>query len=128
MAYPDRTVLFRKRIKEIRTSKGISPQSIAKRAGITEKEYVEIETGITEQIDLETAMNIAFVLDVNMNYLCGFTDEIKHNDISAILNDFDNDREWGENIRTILHDVILMDDEERKAFTEQLRKGSLLLD
>ena len=121
MAYPDRTVFFRKRIKEIRTSKGISPQSIAKKAGITEKDYVEIETGIAEQIDLETAMNIAFILDVNMNYLCGFTDEIKHNDISAILNDFDNDRELEENIRSILHEVILMDDKERQDFMAILK-------
>ena len=128
MANPDRTVFFRKRIKEIRTSKDISPQCIAKIVGITEEEYFEIETGITEQIDLKTALNIAFVLDVNMNFLCGFTDEIKHNDLSTILNNFDNSGEIEEYIRTNLHEVILMDDEERKAFTEHLRKGSLLLD
>ena len=128
MAKSDRTECFCKRIKEIRISKKIPPRWIAKKVGITKAEYLQIEAGETEQLDLETAMGIAFVLDVNMNYLCGFSDELLPTNLSTVLNDFDVNNESENLTRTILHEVMLMDDEEKKDFEEQLRKEGLFKD
>ena len=128
MAKSDRTECFCKRIKEIRTSKKISPRWIAKKVGITKYEYLQIEAGETEQLDLETAMGIAFVLDVNMNYLCGFSDDLLPTNLSTVLNDFDVNNESENLTRTILHEVMLMDDEEKKDFEEKLRKEGIFKD
>ena len=128
MAKSDRTACFCKRIKEVRTSKKISPRWIAKKVGITKTEYLQIEDGKTDNLDLETAMGIAFVLDVNMNYLCGFSDDLLPTNLCTVLNDFDVNNESENLTRTILHEVMLMDDEEKKDFEEHLRKEGLFKD
>ena len=124
MSKEDRTACFCKRIKEVRISKAISPAWIAKKVGISKEDYLQIESGTTKQLDLETAMSIAFVLDINMNYLCGFTNEKEYTNLSTVLNDFNVNDESENLIRTILHEVMLMDDEERKDFSEQLKRST----
>ena len=120
------TIIFGQRIKEIRKSKNISPRWIAKKVGITKSEYLDIEAGSVDEIDLEVAGGIAFVLDVNMNYLAGVTNDILPSNQSELLNEFDVNNESEKITRKIIHGYILMSDEERKEFLEILKERGLL--
>ena len=122
MNQPDRTDCFCKRIREVRRIKNYSSEWVAQKVGIPYEKYMNIESGLIEYLDFETAMSIAFVLDVNMNYLCGFTDELLPNNLSTILNEFDFNIESERITRALIHEILLMDDTEREDLKKKLQQ------
>ena len=118
----DRTGCFCKRIREVRKIKNISSEWVAQKVGVPYETYSNIESGLIECLDFETAMSIAFVLDVNMDFLCGFTDEILPNNLSTVLNDFDLNIESERITRALIHEILLMDDSEKEELKKKLQR------
>lgn len=60
--------IFAKRLKEVRESNGYSTEWIANKSGISEEQYKSIEAGDIDNLDIETVMQISFVLDISLDY------------------------------------------------------------
>lgn len=67
-------MLFQKRLKELRNSKGISQVSIAKILGITDRGYRKYEAGDNEPT-MSVLIALADYFDVSLDYLCGRSDD-----------------------------------------------------
>ena len=68
--------LFSQRLKELRSSAGISQKALAAQIGITDRNYRRYEAGI---IDPATSVTIALAdyFDVSLDYLVGRSDDPK---------------------------------------------------
>lgn len=83
--------LLGRRIKEIRTRKGLTQEKLAELVGIGERNLSKIECG-NNFITAETLSNILLALDVEPSELFNFqhlenTDELKEELINAIKNE-----------------------------------------
>ena len=83
--------LLGRRIKEIRTRKGMTQEKLAELVGIGERNLSKIECG-NNFITAETLSNILLALDVEPSELFNFqhlenTDELKEELINAIKNE-----------------------------------------
>ena len=61
------------RLKELRTSKGLSQKQLAKELDISDRNYQRYEYGIVEPV-ASTLLSLADYFDVSLDYLCGRSD------------------------------------------------------
>lgn len=118
----ERYKLLAKRIKEIREEKDLSSEFVAEKAEISHKEYLAIENGSHIPDELEPIASIAFVLDISVDYLTGFSDEKKPSNQSELLNKYDISDEEQRMTREILHTVMLLDEDEQKELLEIIKE------
>ena len=65
-----------RRIRELREDNDLSQKKIAELLNIGQKTYSDYEIGKT-RIPLESVIILAKYYNVDMNYICGITNEIK---------------------------------------------------
>lgn len=111
-----------KRVKEIRIERGYTTEFVAEKAEVGYADYLSIEDGTAIPNDLESIASIAFVLDISLDYLMGFSDEKKLSNQSALLNEYDINDEMQRMTREILHTVMLLDKNEQKELYEIIEK------
>ena len=70
----DELIFFAKRLKETRKLKGQTQKQLAIATSLSERGYQKIENGETSP-KLETAIILANILDVYMDYLLGWSDD-----------------------------------------------------
>lgn len=70
----NREELFRERLRQLRTSRGISQNRLAVELGITNTGYKNYEYG-TRRPTFEILPKLAVYFDVSTDYLLGLTDE-----------------------------------------------------
>lgn len=109
--------IFAKRLKEVRKSNGYSTEWIANKSGISEEQYKSIEAGDIDNLDIETVMQISFVLDISLDYLTGLKDEITPSVLCDSLNKYDLSDERDIMTRDILHKMMLLNDKDRETMT-----------
>lgn len=68
--------IFTKRLREVRSSTGMSQNQVAEALGVSRSAYAYYETGATRP-DLETLIRIARVFGVTTDYLLGL-EEVSH--------------------------------------------------
>ena len=64
---------FADRLKELRTTKGVTQKNMAELLGITERNYQRYEYGLVDPIASNTA-KLADFLGVSIDYLLGYSD------------------------------------------------------
>ena len=114
---------YSKRVKKVREEKGFSKQWVADRAHITLEEYMQIEKGDPQTDNLSLIMYIAYILDISMDYLLGFSDEQLPSNQNSLLNKYDLNDPQQKTQREILHLITLLDDAERKEFLDIIKKS-----
>lgn len=62
-------------IKELRLKKGFTQEKVAGYLNISQRSYSDYESGKTH-ISTSSLVLLAKLYDVDMNYICGITDEI----------------------------------------------------
>lgn len=118
----ERYELLAKRIKEVREEKELTTEFVAHRAEISHDEYLAIENGSYIPDELEPIASVAFVLDINVDYLTGFSDEKKPSNQSELLNKYDIGDEEQRMTREILHTFMLLKESEQKELLEIIEK------
>ena len=118
----ERYEFLAKRIKEVREEKELTTEFVARRAEISLEEYLAIENGSHIPDELEPIASIAFVLDISVDYLTGFSDEKKPSNQSEFLNKYDISDEEQRMTREILHTVMLLDEDEQKELLEIIKE------
>lgn len=105
--------MFPKRLKELRTEKGISQRKLADALGLSNRSISVYEQGVTEP-SIKTLVNIANYFDVTVDYLIGNSDSRSGQNESLInelgLSDkaIDKIREIKTNIQLDLYDEIFL--------------------
>lgn len=66
--------MFKDRIRELRKEKNMTQSSLAAIAGITGRQFRNLETGYSTP-SLETLIALADYLDVSLDYLVGRSDD-----------------------------------------------------
>ena len=113
--------IFSKRDKEIRIERDYTTEFVAEKAEIRHEDYLEIEKGTNIPNDLEPVASIAFVLDISLDYLMGFSNEKKPSNQSELLNEYDINDEKQKMTREILHTIMLLDNKEQKELYEIIK-------
>ena len=113
--------IFSKRVKEIRIERDYTTEFVAEKAEIRHEDYLEIEKGTNIPNDLEPVASIAFVLDISLDYLMGFSNEKKPSNQSELLNEYDINDEKQKMTREILHTIMLLDNKEQKELYEIIK-------
>ena len=105
---------FSERLKKVRELKGLSEQWVADLANISVEEYSQIEKGNLPTNSLSLVINIAYIIDINMDYLLGFSDDPLPSNQNALLNKYDVNDPEQKIQREILHLITLLDDEKKE--------------
>lgn len=64
------------RIEMLRKRKGWGQRELSRQAQVRHATISRLERGVSTDVTTETAKRIARALDVDLNYLCGFYEEI----------------------------------------------------
>lgn len=67
-------MLFNERLKQLRTSKGVTQKQVAEFLNIQSNSVQRLEYG-TARPSLDTVMNLADYFDVSLDYLVGRSDD-----------------------------------------------------
>lgn len=118
----ERYELLAKRIKEVREEKELTTEFVAHRAEISHDKYLAIENGSYNPDELEPIASVAFVLDISVDYLTGFSDEKKPSNQSELLNKYDISDEEQRMPREILHTFMLFNEGEQKELLEIIKE------
>lgn len=116
--------LFSKRIREAIKEKGLSKEWIVERANVSIDDFCNIESGDIFSYDVYVIASIAYVLDISMDYLMGWSDEKKPSNQNEQLNEFDINDPEQKTEREIIHYLSLLNEEERQEFFHQIEKFS----
>lgn len=112
---------FTKRVKEIRKENGFSKEWVAEKSQISLEDYKQIEAGDVFNYDISAVDRIAYVLDIDVNYLLGWSDEKRISYQNELLNKYDINDPSEKTQREILHLLTLFNEDE-------LNKVKLALD
>ena len=63
-----------RRIRELREENGLSQAGVAEHLMVSQRAYAEYELG-NVRVPVEVLISLAKYYDVDMNYICGLTDE-----------------------------------------------------
>lgn len=116
--------LFSKRLREAIKEKGLSKEWIVERANVSIDDFCNIESGDIFSYDVYVIASIAYVLDISIDYLMGWSDEKKPSNQNEQLNEFDINDPEQKTEREIIHYLSLLNEEERQEFFHQIEKFS----
>ena len=114
--------LFSKRLQETIKEKGLPEEWIVERAKISLKDYKSIKSGDIFSYDVYAIASIAYVLDISLDYLMGWSDEKRPSNQNEQLNKYDINNPEQKAERKILHYLSLLDEREQKDFLSQIEK------
>ena len=116
--------LFSKRLREAIKEKGLSKEWIVERANVSIEDFCNIESGDIFSYDVYIIASIAYVLDISIDYLMGWSDEKRPSNQNEQLNEFDINDPEQKTEREIIHYLSLLNEEERQEFFHQIEKFS----
>ncbi len=116
--------LFSKRLREAIKEKGLSKEWIVERANVSIEDFCNIESGDIFSYDVYIVASIAYVIDISIDYLMGWSDEKKPSNQNEQLNEFDINDPEQKTEREIIHYLSLLNEEERQEFFHQIEKFS----
>lgn len=64
------------RIKMLRERKGWGQRELSRQANVRHATISRLERGVSNDVTMETAKRLARALDVDLNYLCGFYEDL----------------------------------------------------
>ena len=73
---------FHDRLKFARAKQGLTQRQVAQVAGITERNYISYESGVRKP-NFDTAITVARVLRVSLDYLAGLTPRLETADATV---------------------------------------------
>ena len=111
---------FTKRLKEIRKEKGFSKEWVAEKAQISLDDYIQIESGNIFNYDISIVIRIAYILDIDVNYLLGWSDEKRVSYQNELLNKYDINNPSERIQREILHLLSLFNEDELNKVKSEL--------
>jgi len=104
--------IFIKRLKESIKEKGFSAEWVAEKAQISFNDYKQIESGGIFNYDISVFARIAYILDIDVNYLLGWSDEKRISYQNELLNKYDVNNPTERIQREILHLLSLFNEDE----------------
>ena len=113
--------IFAQRTKMTREQKKIPPCLIAKCLDISEETYHKIEEGVLPA-SLMQAAEISFVLDTDLEYLLGMSNEPNPTHINQLLNSFDLADNGQKVERDLTHKFMLLDEDLRNMLAQRLNQ------
>lgn len=116
--------LFSKRLREAIKEKGLSKEWIVERANVSIEDFCNIESGDIFSYDVYIVASIAYVLDISIDYLMGWSDEKRPSNQNEQLNEYDINDPEQKTEREIIHYLSLLNEEERQEFFHQIEKFS----